>query len=137
MTLALDTNVFIDLIRGKRPNVRQRHKLAVLGGDLMVTSLIVFHELRFGVIASRNQAVEEEVVKTVLQGIAVEPLTEDDVAVAAALRARLKITGDPIGPYDVLIAGQAMARGWTLVTSNVREFERVRGLDLQDWNEAL
>jgi tRNA(fMet)-specific endonuclease VapC len=137
VTLALDTNVFIDLIRGKRPNVRQRHKLAVLNGDLMVTSLIVFHELRFGVIASRNQAAEEEVVKTVLQGIAVEPLTEDDVAVAAAIRARLKITGDPIGPYDVLIAGQAMARGWTLVTSNVREFERVRGLDLQDWNEAL
>ncbi len=137
MTLALDTNVFIDLIRGKRPNVRQRHKLAVLDGDLMVTSLIVFHELRFGVIASRNQAAEEEVVKMVLQDISVEPLTEDDVAVAAAIRGRLKITGDPIGPYDVLIAGQAMARGWTLVTSNAREFERVRGLDVQDWNEVL
>ena len=137
MTLALDTNVFIDLIRGKRPNVRQRYKGAVLDGDVMVTSLIVFHELRFGAIASRNQAAEEKVVKTVLQGIAVEPLTEDDVAVAAAIRARLKVTGDPIGPYDVLIAGQAMARGWTLVTSNVREFERVGGLDVQDWNEAL
>ena len=136
MTLALDTNVFIDLFRGRRPNVRQRYKGAVLNGDVLVTSLIVFHELRFGAMASRNQAAEEKVVKAVLQGIAVEPLTEDDVAVAAAIRARLKVAGEPIGPYDVLIAGQAMARGWTLVTSNIRGFERVRGLDVQDWSEA-
>ena len=136
MTLALDTNVFIDLFRGRRPNVRQRYKGAVLNGDVLVTSLIVFHELRFGAMASRNQAAEEKVVKAVLQGIAVEPLTEDDVAVAAAIRARLKVAGEPIGPYDVLIAGQAMARGWTLVTSNTGEFARVPGLDIQDWSQS-
>jgi tRNA(fMet)-specific endonuclease VapC len=45
----------------------------------------------------------------------------------------LKARGTPIGPYDTLIAGQAMARGLTLVTRNTREFERVVGLSVENW----
>lgn len=135
MTLALDTNVFIDLARGRRTRVRERYIDAVLVSTPMVTSVIVHHELQFGVFASRDPQIAARNVAALIQDIIIEPLTEDDVTVAASVRAMLKRTGAPIGPYDVLIAGQALARGWTLVTANVSEFQRVQGLDVQDWSQ--
>lgn len=135
MILALDTNVFVDLIRGRKLIIRQRLDQAILAGEDLVTSLIVYHELQFGVALSGDPAKEALNVAEVLEEIPIEPLTENDVAAAAQIRAQLRPSGEPIGPYDALIAGQALARGWTLVTSNVREFERVEGLELQDWNQ--
>ncbi|KRA64429.1 hypothetical protein ASD89_20200 [Caulobacter sp. Root656] len=134
MILSLDTNVIIDLVRGRRPAVRQRHRLAVLNSDMLVASLMVFHELQFGVAIGRDSEAEARAVEIVLQGISIEPFTEQDMLRAAQVRARLRSLGRPIGAYDVLIAGQALARGWTLVTSNVAEFARVDGLDIQDWS---
>ncbi|WP_181242734.1 type II toxin-antitoxin system VapC family toxin [Caulobacter vibrioides] len=135
MTLALDTNVFIDLLRGRRASVRQRHAEAILGTRPLVTSLVVFHELHFGIAASPNSVAEADAVAIVLRGVSIEPLTEQDMIRAAEVRARLRRTGRPIGGYDGLIAGQALERGWTLVTSNVREFDRVEGLALENWGE--
>ena len=133
MTLALDTNVFIDLMRGRQPLVRRRHAAALLSEQVLVTSLVVFHELHFGIASSHNHVAEAGAVEIVLRGIPVEALAEPDMICAAEIRARLRRPGLPIGPYDALIAGQALARGWTLVTSNVREFERVEGLNLENW----
>ena len=62
-----------------------------------------------------------------------EPYDEQDMRVTARLRAELRGQGLSIGAYDLLIAGQALARGWTVVTGNVREFRRVPGLDVIDW----
>lgn len=135
MTLALDTNVFVDLARGRRTRVQERYIEAVLVSAPMVTSVIVHHELQFGVFASRDPQVAARNVAALMQDIHIEPLTDDDVIVAARVRATLKQMGTPIGPYDVLIAGQALARGWTLVTANISEFERVEGLDIQDWSQ--
>lgn len=134
MTIALDTNVFIDLMRGRQPLARRRYAEALLGGREFVTSLIVFHELHFGVAAASNGAAEAEAVAAVLRGVPVAALTEDDMIRAAEVRARLKRLGRPIGGYDALIAGQAHARGWTLVTSNVREFDRIEGLAVENWS---
>jgi len=135
VTLALDTNVFIDLIRGRKAIIRQRWDKAILAGENLATSLIVYHELQFG-IALRSDPVGEALnVAEVLEEVAIEPLNEDDVTAAARTRAKLRPYGNPIGAYDVLIAGQALARGWTLVTSNVREFERIEGLEIQDWSQ--
>lgn len=133
MILALDTNVFIDLIRGRQPLVRRRHDEAVLADAPLVASLVVYHELQFGIAASRDPAAAALKMHEVLRDIIVEPLTENDVMVAARVRAALKRRGQPIGPYDLLIAGQALARGWTLVTSNVSEFERIDGLNVENW----
>lgn len=135
MSLALDTNVFVDLIRGRKTIIRQRRDKAILAGEILLTSLIVYHELRFGVALSRDPVSEALNVAEVLEGVVIEPLNEDDVAAAAIVRAKLRPHGNPVGPYDVLIAGQALARGWTLVTSNVREFQRIEGLDIQDWSQ--
>ena len=58
---------------------------------------------------------------------------EDDARCAGEIRDLLRRAGTPIGPYDTLIAGQALARDLTLVTHNTREFSRVSGLRLEDW----
>ena len=56
-----------------------------------------------------------------------------DAQAAAAIRAALKTKGQPIGAYDVLIAGTGLARGLVVVTSNVGEFKRVSGLQVENW----
>jgi tRNA(fMet)-specific endonuclease VapC len=60
----------------------------------------------------------------------------DDARHAGEIRAQLASKGTPIGPYDVLIAGQARARKLTLVTHNSAEFVRVPGLKVEDWKGA-
>jgi len=134
VTLALDTNVIIDLIRKRRPRIRDRYDDAVLAEKPLVTSLIVFHELQFGVASSVKPQRQQDLMFEALEGVAIEPLDEKDVGVAALVRYELRRAGTPIGPYDLLIAGQALSRGWTLVTSNSKEFERVPGLKLEDWS---
>lgn len=134
MTLALDTNVIIDLIRKKQPKIRDRYDAAILTGSPLVASLIVFHELWFGVASSFDPQRQQNLMSETLEDIVIEPLDKADVGVAARIRHDLRRLGTPIGPYDLLIAGQALNRGWTLVTSNIKEFERVPGLALEDWS---
>lgn len=57
----------------------------------------------------------------------------EDARQAGEIRATLALKGTPIGTYDVLIAGQAKARDLILVTHNTREFKRIRGLRIEDW----
>ncbi len=57
----------------------------------------------------------------------------DDAVAAARVRADLERAGKRIGSFDTLLAGQALLRGWTVVTANTREFGRVRDLELEDW----
>jgi tRNA(fMet)-specific endonuclease VapC len=61
------------------------------------------------------------------------PFDNEDARAAGSIRATLQAAGKPIGAYDYLIAGQALARQLTLVTANVSEFARVKGLSWQDW----
>jgi tRNA(fMet)-specific endonuclease VapC len=136
VTLALDTNVIVDVVRGRRPLVRERFADALLGDQPVVASLIVLHELRLGCALHRNPDGELVRVRAALADIPIEALDEDDVIVAAEIRARLSRRGLPIGNFDALIAGQALARGWTLVTANVREFERIDGLNVIDWTQG-
>jgi predicted nucleic acid-binding protein len=61
----------------------------------------------------------------------------EDAIATAAIRAALAKRGTPIGPYDLMIAGSALRRGLVMVTSNASEFERIRGLILQDWRNGV
>jgi tRNA(fMet)-specific endonuclease VapC len=67
------------------------------------------------------------------RGIAVLDFSIQDAQAAGEIRAELERKGVRIGEYDTLIAGQAYARGLTLVTANTREFRRVKGLTVEDW----
>ncbi len=64
------------------------------------------------------------------------PFDKEDAIAAGNIRATLALAGTPIGPFDTLIAGQALCRGLTLVTANTREFSRVEGLRVEDWSAS-
>ncbi len=134
VTLALDTNVIVEIVRGKRPPIRDRFDEAVMGDQPLVASLIVLHELLYGCARHPQPREERTRVETALSDVVIEPLDEADIAAAAAVRSNLAKVGRPIGAYDLLIAGQALARDWTLVTANTREFNRIEGLKVIDWS---
>jgi tRNA(fMet)-specific endonuclease VapC len=115
----LDTNILSDLVR---------HPQGVIGANIaqgttetIVTSIIVASELRFG--AERR----------ILKRLPVLPLEDDADRHYGALRAELERQGKPIGGNDMFIAAHALALDATLVTDNVREFERVPGLRVENW----
>ncbi len=136
MTVSLDTNVVIDLIRGRAPTVRSSFDAARQENTPLRLSLIVWHELACGVRRSVNPKRAKQVLQLLIGDIPIEPLDLADVEAAAAVRDDLQRTGLPIGAYDALIAGQALNRGWTVATANVREFGRIDGLAVEDWSRA-
>ena len=134
--LALDTNVIVELIRGRRPIVRRHYDDAYAADQPLAVSLIVLLELLYGCERSPRPDLERSSVQGWLESMSVQPLDETDIRSAAQVRAQLHRVGQPIGPYDLLIAGQALARDWTLVTANTREFSRIEGLKVIDWTAA-
>jgi tRNA(fMet)-specific endonuclease VapC len=124
----LDTNVVIGLFGGKA-SIAER--IVRVGHEELCISAIVAHELYFGALHSRRVEANLRQVEALPLGIL--PLTVSDMRAAAELRESLARRATPIGPYDVLIAGQAVARDLTLVTHNLPEFSRVDGLRVEDW----
>jgi tRNA(fMet)-specific endonuclease VapC len=87
------------------------------------------------VARSERRRENTERLRVFLSGsLTVLPVDEADSAIAGELRATLERTKTPIGPYDLLIAAQALRTDSTLVTANVSKFARVRGLAWQDWS---
>jgi tRNA(fMet)-specific endonuclease VapC len=130
----LDTNACIALINRTSTSVRSRFQRATGGGANIYVSSVVTFELWYGVAKSLYQSQNTQRLEVFLAGpIILLPLEKEDARVAGSVRASLQASGTPIGAYDVLIAGQAMARQYTLVTANVSEFSRVKGLAWQDW----
>jgi tRNA(fMet)-specific endonuclease VapC len=130
----LDTNACIALINDHPSTVRLRLQKAVTAGaHILVSSLAVF-ELWYGVAKSARQDFNRKRLETFLAGpILVLPFDDADSRAAGTLRASLESSGKPIGAYDLLMAAQALRHELTLVTSNLREFSRVKGLHWQDW----
>lgn len=128
MKFLLDNNAVIALLRGHAGflNRLRQHQPQDFG-----IPAIVAHELFYG--ALKSQRATENLAR--VEGLKFEVLDFDreDARHAGELRAALATAGTPIGPYDVLIAGQARARSLTLVTHNTREFQRVPGLRVEDW----
>lgn len=127
----LDTNVVISLI-GKKSEILQNRFLSRQAGSLAI-SVIVMHELSFGAYKSQRVEHNLETARLFLRNVPVLDMDQQDATTAGEIRAALAMSGKPIGPYDVLLAGQAKARDLTLVTNNIREFERVPGLRVEDW----
>jgi tRNA(fMet)-specific endonuclease VapC len=133
-TYLLDTNACIALINGTEAAVRRRFKRAVAKNDVMLLSSIVVFELWYGVGTSERKESNRRRLETFVAGpFEWAEFDESDAREAGGVRAELEAVGKPIGAYDVLVAGQARRRGATLVTSNAREFGRVRHLAWEDW----
>jgi tRNA(fMet)-specific endonuclease VapC len=127
----------IALLNDRPKVVRQRLSRAVKKGAAVAISSIVLFELRYGAARSARPSENAERLRVFLSGtIDVVPFDVEDAFAAGDLRASLEAAGQPIGPYDVLIAAQALRLGATLVTANVAEFARVRGLGWEDWSKA-
>ena len=130
MLWLLDTNIVIAAVKGV-PCVRARLE-QVLAADV-VLSPIVFGELQFGAEKSsypdRNRARLEKVI----EGFPIVALDIDSSRIYGQIRNELERCGQPIGSNDLWIAAQAKALGATVVTDNIREFERVPGLRVENW----
>ena len=132
MRYLLDANAVIALLNDTTSPIARRVR-RYAPRDFGV-SAVVIHELYYG--AFKSQRVEKNVARVDgLQFPALE-FDQEDARQAGEIRAHLASKGTPIGPYDVLIAGQAKARKLTLVTHNTTEFTRVPGLRVEDWKGA-
>jgi tRNA(fMet)-specific endonuclease VapC len=129
MRYLLDANAVIALLNDTTSPIARRIR-RFAPRDFGV-SAVVIHELYYG--AFKSQRVEQNVARVDALQFSVLEFDEADAREAGQIRAQLASKGTPIGPYDVLIAGQAKARELTLVTHNTTEFERVLGLKVEDW----
>jgi tRNA(fMet)-specific endonuclease VapC len=131
MKYLLDTNVCVDYLSGRHPAVVAR--IHHCTPSELGLSAVVVAELRYGADRSARPKANHARIDVLVAEI---PFLDFDLDAASAygrLRARLETSGTSIGPNDMLIAAQALARGLVVVTDNVSEFRRVRGLRVENW----
>jgi tRNA(fMet)-specific endonuclease VapC len=124
----LDTNA-VAALTTEDPVFMER-RLGFDASDFAISSIVAF-ELLFG--AFRHAQTTKYLERFESLRLEVVPFDTDDARAAGGIRASLLAAGTPIGPYDILIAGQALARDLTLISRNVREFNRIEGLRVENW----
>jgi tRNA(fMet)-specific endonuclease VapC len=132
--ICLDTNAVIAAINRRKPGLRRRLEVAIVGGAHIGIPTIVLFEMRYG-IAKSARPQENAAILAAFLALEVTPWSfePEDAEEAGDIRAELERAGTPSGPYDVLIAAQARRRSALLVTANMGEFTRVPGLRIEDW----
>lgn len=130
MAYLLDTNIFIAALKA-HPAVRVR--LESVPASAILLSPVVLGELETGVEKSAQVERNRLRLAAVVAGLELVPLDAEVSAAYARIRADLERQGQPIGANDLWIAAQALRLGVTLVTDNVREFSRVKGLVIENW----
>lgn len=126
----LDTNTLIHALKDLG-HVRDRIVRA-RPADIAIPAIVAF-ELEFGTLRSARPEKRRRDLDQLFGILAILPFDGRAAARSARVRYELESTGDKIRPFDLLIAGTALAHGGILVTHNTAEFSRVRGLQLEDW----
>lgn len=126
----LDTNTVIHFFKASGKVVERM--LATPPTEISVSAIVVF-ELEVGIAKSAQPNKRRQQLEDLLAVVTVLPFDRVSASTAAQIRAGLEKIGQPIGPFDTLIAGTALAHHATLVTRNTREFERVPGLSIVNW----
>lgn len=134
MKCLLDTSTCIALLRDSSAKVAKHFEETITRNGTICISSLVLCELWYGVHKSSRLQENAGKLSRFLRG-PVELLSFDgeDARVAAEIRAELARTGKAIGSYDTLIAGQCLSKDLLLITSNLGEFRRVKGLYCEDW----
>jgi tRNA(fMet)-specific endonuclease VapC len=139
MSYMLDTDTCIYLMAGREPD-KQRKILARLEaldpGEPVHLSSIVVSELSYGAQKGRWKKANMALLEQFLLDFSIAVFDELAAHTCGAIRAALEKKGKPIGPMDTLIAAHAVSLKMTLVTHNVREFNRVSGLKVENWAGA-
>ncbi len=131
MIYLLDTNACIRYLNNSQSKVTGRLS-ATDPGDVRLCS-VGKTELYRGAYKSQRQADNLATLRHFFNKFAALPFDDLAAEIAGREGSRLESLGTPIGPYDLLIAATALANNLTLVTHNTREFSRVVGLQLEDW----
>src|SRR6266699_1709912 len=132
----LDTTVWIDLLRSNSRSIR--HRLTAHSKSTIGLSIITLCELQYGLEKRAAQyphlrAREQQLLSAIVAPFDVFLLDHDVVEVYGRVRAALENSGTAIGALDAFIAAQALSLGAVLVTSNEKEFQRVQGLQVENW----
>ena len=130
MKYVLDTNTLIYFFKGLG-NVSDR-LLSIPPAEIGIPA-IVLYELKVGIGKSGTSKKRKIQLKEFISLVKIIPFGYEETRCAANIRVKLERKGVPIGPYDILIAASALADRGTLVTHNLKEFERVEGLKIEDW----
>ena len=127
----IDTNICIYLIKKKSEYLLQRFE-SEKAFDIGVSAISVA-EFEYGIAKSAYPESNRIALLEFLSCFEIVPFTDLDTRAFGALRTFLYKNGTPIGPYDLLIAAQCLTRDLILVTNNVKEFERVPDLHIENW----
>jgi tRNA(fMet)-specific endonuclease VapC len=126
-----DTNAISAYMRGSNPALAAKMQEAFERGELRL-SVIVLAEREFGVLKGGGATYRRK-LQELEEMLTVEPFTREDARRYAAIRQQLEARGQGIGPFDTLIAAQALRLKATIVTRNIREFSRVPSLAVENW----
>lgn len=136
MTYLMDSSVCIAILRDASASASERFQRALAGQASILLSSVVLYELWYGVHKSARPTENAATLQSFLRGpLTVLPFDEDDARVAGEVRAVLQRSGRTIGAYDTMIAAQCLRRDITVVTANVSQFSRVKGLKWEDWTK--
>ncbi|PWB73275.1 MAG: VapC toxin family PIN domain ribonuclease [Holophagae bacterium] len=127
----LDTNACIRLLNGTSPALVAR--IADSDPAQIALCSVVKAELLFGARRNSRRADNLRLLESFFEPLASLPFDDACAERYGVIRSELELAGTPIGPNDLMIAATALAHGATLVTKNVKEFSRVAGLRLEDW----
>ncbi|MGJ4754742.1 type II toxin-antitoxin system tRNA(fMet)-specific endonuclease VapC [Leptospira kmetyi] len=127
----LDTNICIYIINQKPESVYKKFKKIKLE-NIFISSITEF-ELKYGVQKSLHFERNLKVLEEFLSYLNILPFVSEDANKAARIRVELEKVGKPIGPFDLLIASQALSNKLTLVTNNEKEFTRVKDIKIENW----
>ena len=133
MRYLLDTNICIYLIKKRPLEVIERFRQHP-PRDVAISTITLF-ELQYGIEKSKYRQRSENALTKFLLPLNLLKFDRSSAVEAAAIRAKLEKKGMVIGPYDMLIAGLAKSLDMILVTNNTKEFERIVGLNLENWIE--
>ena len=125
----LDTDTVSSALRGAG-RVGERI-LARRPSELAVSSITVA-ELRFGAALRGSRKLSRQ-ISAFLQPLSVLPFDETAAERFGTLVVALRQAGSQIGTFDTLLAAQALVSGLTMVTNNIRHFERIPGLEVESW----
>lgn len=131
MKFMLDTNTCIYLIKQKPPEV-QKHFKTHSAGDIGISS-ITLAELEYGVAKSRHIQKNQTALSEFILPLEIFDYNEKAAKTYGTVRTALEKDGIPIGAMDMLIGAHALSLGITLVTNNIKEFKRIKGLKVIDW----
>jgi tRNA(fMet)-specific endonuclease VapC len=133
LSFLLDTNVCIAAINGRPAAVAERVAHELARRNTVVVSTVTLFELRYGIAKSQQAVRNTRTLDAFLVPMQIMPFDRDEAQMAGTIRAELERLGTPIGPYDYLIAAQAIRNNLTLITANVKEFARVSDLRWENW----